>query len=110
MIRETDSEFSLRRSAEEKVMAANAGDGSQAISHKNLAELHERKAAENVSAAAIENEAMPVAAANGHVEVTASTGEVTALTPGAAAATADGLMARAREAGLQQNAATLSGA
>lgn len=102
MVRETDSEFSLRRSAEERKLADNAEDSSLAISHRKLSELHKQKAAEYIAAAVTRNEAMPVAAADGHVEVTSPMGEVTALTPGAASTTADGLMAHARKAEQQQ--------
>jgi hypothetical protein len=96
---ETDQEFSARRSAEEKLLARKAEDRGQAISHQKLARLHEDKAIENSDAASPETEAMPVAAVDGHVEIIASDGAITALTPGAAFATADGLMARAHKAG-----------
>jgi uncharacterized cupin superfamily protein len=98
MARETDQEFSARRYNEEKLLARNAEDSGGAISHRKLAKHHENKAAEDNDAAFLETEAMPVAVVEGHVEITAPGGEVTALTPGAAFATADGLMARAHKA------------
>lgn len=100
MTEELDRTFDDRRAREEKTLAEQATNTPEVIAHRQLAELHEKKAFA-INGASAAGDPLAIAAVEGSVTVTIATGEVALLTPLAAMATSDRLAARAREADRQ---------
>jgi hypothetical protein len=97
MTEELDRAFDDRRARKERTLAEQATDTPEVIAHRQLAELHEKKAFA-IEGASANGDPLTIAAVEGNVTVTSATGEVASLTPMAAMTTSDRLTARAREA------------
>jgi len=102
MSSETDTQFHERRATEEHTLADRATESVEAIPHGQLSKLHADEALACGSALAPLEAALDVTAIGGVVVLAAPVGEITSLTPEAAAETGDLLLARSREAGRQK--------